>query len=181
MPADVLSMLERDHRHVEQALDALAHAQDDGERERLVREVSKALSAHMQFEEEHVYPLLQQIDAELSEEGEVEHQLAREGLAKMTDFLSEPGFGAVVDMLAAGINHHVEEEESEVFPQLRKQVNAELLASLGRTLLEHKRVTGTLVPPDATKEELLELARDQGVEGRSEMSKDELRVALEAR
>jgi hypothetical protein len=32
-------------------------------------------------------------------------------------------------------------------------------------------------PPD----ELLELARDQGVEGRSEMSEDELRVALGAR
>jgi hemerythrin superfamily protein len=179
MSADVLSMLEREHRHVEQLLGELAETEDADERERLVGEVSKALSAHMQFEEEHLYPLLQELDHELSEEAEVEHQLAREGLAKLTDYVSVPGFGAVVDMLTAGISHHVKDEEDEVFPELRTHVAAERLTSLGRTLFEHKRITGTLAPPDATKEELLELARQQEVEGRSDMSKEELREALE--
>jgi hypothetical protein len=38
----------------------------------------------------------------------------------MAKMVGKPGFGAAVDMVEAGIKHHVEEEETEVFPKLRK-------------------------------------------------------------
>jgi hemerythrin superfamily protein len=180
MSTDVLSLLEAEHRQVERVLRTLAQNDDRNERERLVRELAKSLALHMQFEEEHVYPLMEQLDGELAEEADVEHQLAREGIAKVTEFVFAPGFGAALDMLTAGIAHHVHEEEDEAFPLLRRRYDTQRLESLGRTLIEQKRVAGTLVPPAASKDELLELARLQGIEGRSEMTKEELQEALEA-
>jgi hemerythrin superfamily protein len=180
MATEVLKMLEADHRHVEGLFESLRSTDDPAEREQLVRELGKALAVHMQFEEEHLYPLLQQVDDEMSEEGHIEHQLGRDGLVTLSGLVNAPGFGAALEMLAAGILHHVKEEEHEAFPLLRKHYGASRLESLGRTLLTEKQKTGTLVPPDATKEELLELAREQGIDGRSSMSKDELREALES-
>jgi iron-sulfur cluster repair protein YtfE (RIC family) len=178
MSADILSMLEIEHRQVERVLSALAQVDDPKERERLVRDLAKSLSLHMQFEEEHVYPLMQQVNGELAEEADVEHQLVREGLSNVTEFVAAPGFGAALEMLTAGISHHVHEEEHEAFPQLRKHYDAQRLQSLGRTLIEQKRAAGTLVPPNASKEELLELASQQGIEGRSAMTKEQLRESL---
>jgi hemerythrin-like domain-containing protein len=42
-------------------------------------------------------------------------------------------------MLEAGISHHVEEEESEVFPNLRKSVSAEELDELGKKVTAAKK------------------------------------------
>ena len=68
------------------------------------------------------------IDHETEEEAETEHDLARDGIAKLRELSAAPGFGAAVDMLAAGIKHHVEEEEQEVFPELRQKAGDERAA-----------------------------------------------------
>lgn len=180
MASDVLKMLEQDHQQVDAMLKSLADTEPGAERERLMHELEKALSVHMQFEEEHLYPVVQELDAEMAEEADIEHNLAREGLAKMTELVSQPGFGAAVEMLTGGITHHVEEEEDEIFPKLREGVDADRLESLGHTLSEQKQAVGLAEPSDATKEELLERARELGIEGRSNMTKDELEAAIAA-
>ena len=78
--------------------------------------------------------------------------------------IGQPGFGATVEMVKAGISHHVEEEENEAFPKLRE--------TLGLVGVE---LAGSVEP---TKEELYEKAQEAGVEGRSSMSKDELAEAV---
>ena len=64
-------------------------------------------------------------------EAEVEHSLAREGIAKMNDLVDEDGFGAAVAMVTAGIKHHVKEEEQELFPKVEKNFEKEELEALG--------------------------------------------------
>src|SRR5215204_699429 len=103
---DVFTMLRTDHRTVETLLDELSESEEGEEREALVVKLSQALRLHMQFEEGEVYPLLQQVDGQMEEEAEVEHRLARDGLAKMTELVAAPGFGAAVEMVKAGISHH---------------------------------------------------------------------------
>ena len=174
-------MLERDHRRVEAMLKQLSESEPGPARATLTSELTKALELHMRFEEEHIYPLMQEIDSEMAEEAEVEHGLAREGLASASELVEQPGFGAAVEMLTAGIAHHVEDEESEAFPKLRQRCGEDRLASLGTTLLEEKRQAGMLVTEDATKEELQEIAAELGVEARSSMTKDELKEALAGR
>ena len=69
----------------------------------------------------------------------------------------------IVDMVTAGISHHVEDEEKEALPKLRK--------SLG--------LAGGSSSGEPTKEELYEQAKEAGIEGRSTMSKAELAEAVE--
>ena len=123
--ADPFSMLESDHRQVEQLLHDLDESEEGPERARLVDRLTAALAVHMEFEEAHIYPLTRQIlDDETVEEANTEHELAREGLGHLSQLMSEPGFGAAVAMVEGGIKHHVEEEEDEVFPAMRRDLDA---------------------------------------------------------
>jgi iron-sulfur cluster repair protein YtfE (RIC family) len=159
--AGLLDELEAQHRQAEQVLSQLEKAEGEQGQRRLVEQLTTALAQHMQLEETQVYPELAKLDSDLAEEAEIEHGLARDGLAKLTTMIGQPGFGATVAMVQAGIAHHVEEEETEAFPKLR--------AALG--------LPGG--SDEATKAELYEQAKQAGIEGRSSMSKEELSEAVE--
>jgi hemerythrin superfamily protein len=174
-------MLERDHRNVENMLEELSGSEPGPERAALVDQLRQALELHMRFEEEHIYPLLEEVDAETAEEASIEHQLTRQGLATVEEMVDQPGFGAAVEMLTGGISHHVEDEEGEAFPTLRDRFDEDRLSSLGATLLEEKRIAGILVADDATKDELEEIATTLGIETKSSMTKDALREAIQTK
>lgn len=179
---DVLDMLETDHRVVERLLEALSESDPGPEREQLVQQLDSSLQLHMQFEEAELYPQLSRIDAEAEEEAENEHTLARDGLTKLRELVAEPGFAAAVDMLKGGISHHVTDEEQEVFPTLRDNVDAEQLEHLSSRLLAAKREADVIDAELAqlTKQQLLDAARQANVEGRSTMTSDQLRQAIAA-
>jgi hemerythrin-like domain-containing protein len=133
-------MLQADHRRVEALFARIASTPDRGQRGELVRQLLTALRVHMELEETQVYPLPRnEVDAELAEEAEVEHQLARDGLAQLEELTpDESGFDAALTMVAAGIEHHVLEEEGEAFPRLVSQLGAERLADLAAQLISRR-------------------------------------------
>lgn len=174
---DVLNHLVKEHREVERLLDELAESEPGSQRESTVDELTKALTTHMLVEEQFVYPIVKEVvGGEEEQEAENEHQLARDGLAKLQELVSEPGFGAAVDMVKAGIKHHVEEEEDEIFPKLREDANERIEALWEPEELEAqvKSESGA-----STKAELYAQAKEAGIAGRSNMSKEELEAALE--
>jgi iron-sulfur cluster repair protein YtfE (RIC family) len=175
---DVLNHLEQEHRKVEAMLAALSDSEPGPDRERTLGELEKSLATHMAVEEQFIYPLVEEdVDEEMADEADIEHKLARTGLAKMRELVDQPGFGAAVEMVKGGIGHHVKEEETEMFPALRKQA-AEQIARLDPEALEEQ--VKAAPSNDSTKAELYEQARKAGIEGRSSMSKDELVDALGA-
>ena len=171
MDAALLEQLESEHREVEQLFAKLEKAEGESEQRQLVTQLANSLSKHMEVEETQVYPELANLDGEMEQEAETEHGLGREGLAKLEELIGQPGFGAAVAMLQAGIEHHVEEEETQVFPKLRKE-----LGLGGKNRSRSKSSSGS---DETTKEELYEKAKQKGIEGRSSMSKEELEKALE--
>jgi iron-sulfur cluster repair protein YtfE (RIC family) len=178
--SDVFTMLEHDHREVERMLAVLEKGEEGTEREQTVERLRAALTLHMDFEEDELYPLLAELDADKAQEANIEHRLAREGVAKMAELVTVPGFGAALEMVKAGIAHHVEEEERELFPKLRKSYDDPTIKDLTLALRRRKREAGLLAAEldEATKDELMEMARDAGIEGRSSMTKDQLKQAL---
>jgi hemerythrin superfamily protein len=179
---DPTKMLEADHRHVEALFDAIEEAEGD-DRLPVIDELSTALRAHMELEEQVVYPAMEPVTgAEAVEEGNKEHELARSSLADVVELApDEPGFGAALDATKAGVAHHVEEEENEVFPQLRE--HRDVLERMATPFMTKRLELGLIVDAEAlaessTKDELLEEARSAGVEGASSMNKAELAEAL---
>jgi hemerythrin-like domain-containing protein len=129
---DPIAMLKRDHQEVSAMLKELADSKPGAARHKTTTKVSAALTLHMQIEEQLVYPLVaERVGEEEEHEAETEHTLARDGVAKMNELVDEPGFGAAVAMVTAGIKHHVKEEETEVFPALKAKLERDELAKRG--------------------------------------------------
>jgi hemerythrin-like domain-containing protein len=138
--ADPFGRLIEDHRMVERLFEQIKSAEGD-DRRPLVEQLARALRLHFVLEEDLVYPrVADDLDDEMAEEAEVEHRLARQGLEQVVELCpDQPGFGATLEMLAAGIGHHVDEEESEVFPGLREKLDDAALAQLGEQLMSTRR------------------------------------------
>jgi iron-sulfur cluster repair protein YtfE (RIC family) len=177
--SDVTRILEQDHRAVERLFEQI-QKQQGTDRAKLVEQLASDLRTHMRVEETIVYPfIVKQLASdgkEMVEEAKTEHEGARKVLAEVERLSpNEPGFDGALEMLEAGISHHVEEEETEVFPKLRKSASAQQLNEVGELVEEAK---GNAAFEEMTRDELYQRAQDADVPGRSSMSKDELIAAL---
>ncbi|WP_438392544.1 hemerythrin domain-containing protein [Caballeronia sp. DA-9] len=124
---DALTMLEEEHRAVEKLFDAFERAEeDDLERKAtLVQRACELLTMHAIVEEEILYPAakdaLDKDDKDDVNEAYVEHFLVKTLIEKFTTMQAgDEGFDATFKVLTENVKHHVEEEESELFPELRK-------------------------------------------------------------
>jgi len=109
-------------------------------RRQTVEKLTQALELHMEIEERDIYPVVERVvGAEEAKEAGVEHGLAREGLADLRRLVDEPGFGAAVAMVTAGIKHHVKEEEQEIFPELKRKIDRDELRELGDRVADAKK------------------------------------------
>jgi iron-sulfur cluster repair protein YtfE (RIC family) len=138
---DPITLLRKDHREAEELLKRLEESSSPGPRRRqTVEKLDAALTLHMQIEERLVYPVVAKtLGQEPVTEADTEHALAREGLRKLHALVEKPGFGAAVDMVKAGIKHHVKEEEGEMFPKLKKRLDRQALAELGDKVAAMKK------------------------------------------
>jgi len=184
---NVTQLLMAQHREAESLFEKLEEAKPE-ERGELATTLARKLELHMELEEQIVYPAICQLVEDSDEdvaEAKAEHALARQAIAQMLALDEEtPGFDGLVAMLKAGVLHHVEEEEEDVFPELRSAATEEQLQELGRQCEDMVVAAGEeppLDPATATRDELYEQAKRQDVEGRSDMNKDELAAALEGR
>jgi hemerythrin superfamily protein len=124
---DALTMLEEEHRAVEKLFEAFERAEeDDLERKAtLVQRACELLTMHAIVEEEILYPAakdaLGKDDKDDVNEAYVEHFLVKTLIDRFTTMKAgDEGFDATFKVLTESVNHHVEEEESELFPELRK-------------------------------------------------------------
>jgi len=180
---DPTRLLEADHRTVETLFEQIKSAEGDG-RTPLIDELATSLRAHMELEEKVLYPAMESVTgAEAVEEANTEHELARTTLEAMMELAPDkPGFEAALEVVKAGIEHHVQEEENEVFPKLREQGES-VLADVATPFMHTRTELG--LPMDAaalaaaaTKDELLAEAENAGVEATSSMTKEQLAEAL---
>lgn len=123
---DAIAMLTADHKKVKKLFkdfDKLKESGSDEDKQEIVSEICTELSFHAQLEEEVFYPAVRQAidDDDLMDEAIIEHAGAKELIAQLeaTD-PSEPFYNAKVTVLGEEIDHHVEEEEGEMFVKAKK-------------------------------------------------------------
>ena len=144
-PLDAINLLIADHREVKalfRAYDQLVQTDgDDDEKQELALQICTMLTVHATVEEELFYPAAREVlgeDEDLVDEAEVEHASALDLIEQIEQ--SSPGddslFDAKVKVLGEYIDHHVKEEEGEMFPKVRK---SDLdIDSLGEEMAERK-------------------------------------------
>ena len=124
---DATTLLEKDHRDVKSLFkryDKLMKNEAEGsERQQLAEQICQMLTVHATIEEEIFYPAVRgaNVDEDLLDEAEVEHASAKDLIAQIQSMGPEDDlYDAKVTVLGEYINHHVEEEEGEMFPKARR-------------------------------------------------------------
>jgi hemerythrin superfamily protein len=182
---DVTKMLEADHGEAKGLFERIDKT-EGADRQPMIDELVTALRGHMQLEEQVLYPKMARVTGdEAVQEANNEHQLARKGLDDLMSLApDEPGFGAALEAVKAGIEHHVREEENEVFPKLRK--DGEILDEIATPFMKTRAelglpMTASALAAASTKDELLAEASSAGIETTTSMTKNELAGALAAK
>ena len=155
---DALALLEADHHTVRELFakyDGLGDRAMVG-RQDLVRRISTELAVHVHIEEQIFYPRVRAVGREIKDEvleGLEEHHVIKRALAELAGMAPEDErFDAKVQVLKENVEHHVEEEESEMFPRVRKALSSEELRQLATALEAAKATAPHEVDPGAPDE-----------------------------
>ena len=135
---DAIALLKADHRKVEALFAQFEKVKEDDLRKLAIfRQIAMELKIHTQIEEEILYPQSREYvsDEDTVNEAIVEHQGAKDLIAELEGMQpSDEMYDATVKVLQEQIAHHVEEEETEYFPEIKKNgmdtkaVGAQLMA-----------------------------------------------------
>ncbi len=125
---DAIALLKADHAEVKkcfQAYEKLATAEADGdERQAMAEKICSLLTVHATIEEEIFYPAAREAlgeDANLVDEADVEHAGAKDLIAQIEAMSPDDDhFDAKLKVLGEYIDHHVKEEQDEMFPKCRE-------------------------------------------------------------
>jgi hemerythrin superfamily protein len=124
---DAIALLTNDHKEVKQLFkeyEKLVKAEaEDEDKQALAEQICQLLTVHAQIEEEIFYPAAREAleEQDLLDEAEVEHASAKDLIAQIQQMEpSEELYDAKVKVLGEYIDHHVQEEEGEMFPAVKK-------------------------------------------------------------
>ena len=133
--------LRKQHKQVMKLFKEVEKTEDARGRKRLMGEIVSQLKVHTTIEEEIFYPAVREIGTEKAEEEILEaveeHHVVDLVLAELPQV--DPAadtFEAKMTVLKELIEHHVEEEQDEVFPMAEKRLGKERIAELGEQLEE---------------------------------------------
>lgn len=124
------ALLKKQHRKVESMFSSLEKGK--GDKAAVLAQLANDLVAHMAIEQTIFYPAVRTIETEMVGESYEEHALAELALKRLLDTAPDDAtFSAKVVALKELIEHHVEEEEKELFPAVEDELESEDLESLG--------------------------------------------------
>jgi hemerythrin superfamily protein len=127
---DVTKLIEHDHREVEGLFAQFKSDRSKG----TARKICDELDAHAEAEEKVFYPVVRADVPDgkrLADEGKDEHGEARKLIGRIKNTDDEDHLADLVNQLEKAINHHVNEEESEMLPKTREALSADRLRNLG--------------------------------------------------
>lgn len=129
----IFELLKKDHRKVEKLFSEIEETDDSKKRQKLFEQIYKELSMHAEAEELTFYAAMREYEETeaLLDEAEEEHVEVKVMLEEMKSLdAASPEFAKKIITLKNAVQHHVEEEESEVFPTVEECMDDEELEQL---------------------------------------------------
>jgi hypothetical protein len=142
---DALSLLKADHDKVKKMLAEGEKTTERGEKTRtqLFETLKAEMMLHERIEEEIFYPALKEHPKakDIVLEGYEEHHVVDEIMGELEATpVTDEMWGAKFTVMKENIEHHIEEEEGDMFKQARQVFDADELAQLGERMAELKKV-----------------------------------------
>ncbi len=185
---DALMLLTADHNRVRglsERFKAASERDDVAEMTTIAELLRTDLTVHTTIEEEIFYPAVRDLSDELAEtvaEGVEEHHQVKVLLEELRTLdPSSEEWKAKWTVVLEDVDHHAEEEESELFPAVRGALDDDRLDALGAKLDARKGELGAPTLADRaglSAADVKRLASDQEIPGRSTMSTEELRATV---
>jgi hemerythrin superfamily protein len=182
---DATALLIADHNRVKGLVARYKDATKAAEAQRLASLIASELEVHTTIEEKIFYPAVFEMSGELAgivEEGVEEHHVVDVLLGELRELeAGSETWVAKMAVLIENVEHHVEEEETKMFPKVRSSADDERLEELGRLLEEKKAALGAPTIADKlpmSKSDLAAIAREQQIPGRSSMNHEELAATV---
>lgn len=155
---NAIELLKADHEKVKTILTQLSESTDRAIKKRteLLEKLEAEVAVHTQLEEKILYPAFKAAggkeQAEMYYEAKEEHRTVDSLVLpdlKKTD-PTKPEFAGRVKVVKELLEHHIEEEESEMFPQVEKLIPLNELNELGEKMKTMKSSLKKIVDPSKT-------------------------------
>jgi hemerythrin superfamily protein len=135
---DAIELLTKDHNEVRGLFEQFKQAKEAEETDRMrqiQKEIFSELETHTRIEEDIFYPAVRDLDDEdLTEtvaEGIQEHHVVKVLMREIEDVSGDETFESKMAVLIENVEHHADEEEKELFPELRTKLGEPRLQELG--------------------------------------------------
>lgn len=141
---NALDMLHEDHEKAKKLLETITDTTEEAKitREKNFNTLKYEIDLHAHIEETLVYPVLERDDEsrKLALEAYEEHRIAKELLNELeiSDKTTEE-WTAKFTVLKENVEHHIKEEEGELFDALRQVLHEDELENLGEQMLKEKK------------------------------------------
>ncbi|BDM22842.1 hemerythrin domain-containing protein [Pseudomonas sp. NPDC089428] len=145
---NAIDLLIQDHKRVKKLLEELSTTTERAVKKRaeLLHRIEQELQIHTALEEEILYPAIKEAggkeEAKMYYEAKEEHRtvdslVLPDLLHTETDTIE---FAGRVKVMKELLEHHIEEEESELFPTAKKLLGKDTLEELGQTMEMQKKM-----------------------------------------
>jgi hemerythrin superfamily protein len=134
---NALELLKQDHQKVKGLFQDVRKSSDRGKQKELFDKIDTELNIHTHIEETVFYPAIEEQEElkDIVAEALEEHQEAKILLEELEELGADNhDFGSKLQQLMEAVEHHVEEEEGEMFPKIRQVFDEDELEQLGEEL-----------------------------------------------
>ncbi len=136
---NVFTLLKADHKRVAALFEKLEPTTERGvkTRKELFATLKQELEAHTHIEEKYLYPVLEKAEKthDIVLESIEEHAVVKRLLAELEEVaVDDESWGAKLKVLQENVEHHVEEEEGEMFPQAKEVLSKDEQEALGASM-----------------------------------------------
>jgi len=140
---DAIELLKKDHQEVTKLFQRFSGGKGDRNGRSVVEKICDELDVHSRIEEEIFYPAVREADTELAREVDEalqEHARVKEQVRMLREHLRDGGDGLAgqVTALQQDVEHHVTEEEGEMFPKVAEVVDGRERTRLGERMQARK-------------------------------------------
>jgi len=141
---DILDTLQAEHDEVQELLEKLVDSDAAREQKQLVEKVKRTLVPHTKAEEKVVYDAVLALRGKEAKidgnEGYIEHGLADQTLKKLDKLTANtPEFHAAAKVLKELVDHHIQEEEKNIWAQVKENFSHDEREQMNRDFLAAKK------------------------------------------